>query len=226
MDLSISTASDLINTTSDFMSGTNTITIQDGGVLSIDNNWVQGFATWSEKRKTFWGHKNTNKPELQARAFFKVIKKGLTKLEKKMYQKLAEEAFEQAAEYAVLGQKNVAEQFEKIMNLNLKKAAADLKGYNTFIHTKMIEKYREYLPKTKQLVIDDLEEYDKPLPKHVKVKLAVAQRHKIFDSFCVFWVQEVKDPVLFGKFGEEPDVYYFIDEWADDINIADLLKYK
>lgn len=211
--------------TTDFI-GNGTITIQDGGVMTIGNSWINGFATWSKKRKTFWGRKDTNQPELQARAFFKVVKKGLTKMEKKMYQKLAEEAFEQAAEHAALGQKNVAEQFEKIMNVNLKKAAADLKGYDTFIHTKMIEKYRDHLPKNKELVIDDLEEYEKPLPKHAKIKLAAAKKHTIFDSFCVFWIREVTDPILFGQIAEEPDFYYFIDEWDNDISVADLLKYK
>ena len=220
------TANTTAGTAGNWFGGNGTITIQDGGVLSVDNSWINGFATWSKKRKTFWGRKDSSQPELQARAFFKVVKKGLTKMEKKMYQKLAEEAFDQAVEHAALGQKNVAEQFEKIMNLNLKKAVADLKGYDTFVHTKMIEKYREHLPKTKQLVIDDLEEYDKPLPKHAKVKLAAAKKHTIFDSFCVFWIDDVRDPILFGQITEEPDIYYFIDEWDDDISVVDLLKYK
>ncbi len=213
-------ASTTIGTSSTiFLDGTTTIS-------TIDNGWIQGISYVARKRKTFWGRKDTKQPELQARAFFKVVKKGLTKMEKKLYQKLAEEAFEQAVEHAQLGQKNVAEQFEKIMNLNLKKAAADLKGYDTIIHSNMIEKYRDYLPKGKELVVDDLEEYEKPLPKHVKVKLATAKKHSIFDSFCVFWIREVVDPILFGQLKEEPDIYYFIDEWDNDISVADLLKYK
>ncbi len=195
-------------------------------IATIDNGWIQGMAYVSRKRKTFWGRKDSKQPELQARAFFRIVKKGLSKIEKKHYQKLAEEAFEQAAEHATLGQKAVAEKFEQIMNLNLKKAAADLKGYDTFVHTKMIEKYREHLPKNKELVVDDLEEYDKPLPRHAKVKLASAKKHNIFDSFCVFWIREIKDPILFGQIKEEPDVYYFIDEWDDDISVEDLLRYK
>lgn len=205
-----------------------TTTAGTAGFITVDNGWINGNAVFSynQKRKTFWGKKDTSSPDLQARAFFRVVKKGLTKMEKKMYQKLAEEAFEQAAEHAALGQKNVAEQFEKIMNVNLKKAAADLKGYDTFVHTKMIEKYRDHLPKNKQLVIDDLEEYDKPLPRHAKVKLAAAKKHGIFDSFCVFWIREVADPILFGQIEGEPDFYFFIDEWDNDISVEDLLKYK
>ncbi len=217
-----------ITTSASTAAGTNSTIFLDGTttISTIDNGWIRGISYVARKRKTFWGRKDTNQPELQARAFFRVVKKGLTKMEKKLYQKLAEEAFEQAVEHASLGQKNVAEQFEKIMNLNLKKAAADLKGYDTFVHTKMIEKYREHLPKNKELVIDDLEEYEKPLPKHVKVKLVAAKKHNIFDSFCVFWIREVVDPILFGQLKEEPDFYYFIDEWDDDISIEDLLKYK
>ena len=206
--------------------GTGSWLIGNGIITTVDNGWIQGNAYVARKRKTFWGRKDTSQPELQARAFFKVVKKGLTKMEKKFYQKLAEEAFEQAAEHASIGQKNVAEQFEKIMNLNLKKAAANLRDYDTIIHKNMIEKYRDHLPKGKELVIDDLEEYDKPLPKHVKVKLARAQKEKIFDSFCVFWIRDVVDPILFGQFKEEPDIYYFIDEWDEDVSINDLLKYK
>lgn len=205
---------------------TGSIAIGNGGMIQIDNTWIQGQAFFSKKRKRFFGKKDSKHPELQARAFFKIVKKGLTKIEQKHFQKLAEEAFEQSVEHAALGQKNVAERFEKIMNVNLKKAAADLKGYDTVIRTEMIEKYRDHLPKTKELVIDDLEEYDKPLPKHAKVKLARAKKENIFDSFCVFWIREVKDPILFGQINEEPNVYYFIDEWDDDISVDDLLRYK
>ena len=209
--------------TFEFVSGSGS-----GASLVIDNSWVQGnvIVTTSSKRKTFWGKKNTKNTDLQVRAFLKIVKKGLTRLEKKHYEKLAEEAFEQAVEHTDVGQTKVAEQFVNIMNANLKKASADLRGYDTFIHTKMIDKYRENLPINKQLVIDDLEEYEKPLPKHVKVKLCRARKEKIFDSFCVFWIQEIKDPILFGQIKEEPDMYFFIDEWDDDISVKDLLKWK
>ena len=39
-------------------------------------------------------------------------------------------------------------------------------------------------------------------------------------------LQEKKDPILFGQLKEEPDFYYFIDGWDDDISVADLLKYN
>ena len=203
-----------------------TMSIENGGFLIINNQWLSGNVIWSNKRKTFWGKKNTEFPDVQARAFFRIIKKGLTRVETKMYQKLAEEAFEQAAEHLSLGQKNVAEQFEKIFRLNIKKAAIDLADYDTIITLKMIEKYRDHLPSKKELVIDDLSEYDKPLPKHAQVKLARAKKEKVFDSFCVFWIRKVKDPILFGQIEEEPEIYYFIDEWDDDISVKDLLKYK
>src|SRR3990167_9225546 len=197
------------------------ISVVDGGIMSINNQWITGNVIFSGKRKTFFGRKNTDYPDVQARDFFRIIKKGLTKTEKKLYQKLAEEAFEQAAEHLQLGQKNVAEQFEKIFRLNIKKAAIDLADYDTIINLKMIEKYRDHLPSKKELVIDDLSEYDKPLPKHVQVKLSRAKQEKVFDSFSVFWIREVIDPILFGQIEEEPEVYYFIDEWDDDISVKD-----
>jgi hypothetical protein len=211
-----------------------TITIAPGSFLNagtfvstMGTDWMKGisFGT-ATKRRTFFGKKDTKYPDLQVRAFFKIVKAGLTQKEKKEYQKLAEEAFEQAVEYARLGQKNVAERFEKIMSLNLKKAAAQLKGYDLIIHKKMIEKYQDALPCRKELVIDDLEEYDKPLPRGAKIKLNKAKKESIFDSFCIFWIREVKDPILFGQFNEDPDVYYYVAEWDDDISIEDLLKYK
>lgn len=229
---------DMLTTNDSFIEINQTagMTVEPGGYIG-NSNFIQPIITgWStgvsfgevkpSRRKVLWGRKKTNLVNLQVKAFFKIVKKGLTRKEKKEYQKLAEEAFQQAIEHARIGQKNVAERFEKIMSLNLKKAAAQVKGYTLVIHEKQVEKYRDHLPDCKRLVIDPLDEYDKPLPRSAKIKLSAAKKENIFDTFCVFWIEEVKDPILFGQFNEDPDVYYHIAEWDDDISVEDLLKYK
>jgi hypothetical protein len=198
---------------------------------------VQGAMTWSDwnmdvfkKRRRFLGKNEDGKTK--AEFFFKVLKKGLKKYEWKKFRDDAEKAFEEAVKHEGLGQDNVAKKLEKIMNQKLKLSAIGISGYDKYVDDKMIEEYRKYLPKMtmtkdgKELIIDDLTEYDKPLPEHAQKKLAVAKKAKVFDSFCVFWIKEVKDPILFGQITEQPDVFYYIDEWDSDISIEDLLKYK
>ena len=205
------------------------ITIDANGIdttdisISTGTSWVNAGIGKFRKRRRFLGRKEGAKPE-EAGVVFDLIKKGLTKQKEKRFKELAEKAFENALKYSEIGQKSVSKEFEEIFTKNLKLAAIQVAEYDLIITKKQVEKYRDKLPCQKELVVDDLEEYEKPIPRRVVKKLEAAKEWKVFDSFCVFWIQEVKDPILFGQIKEEPDKFFFIAEWARDISVKDLMK--
>lgn len=68
-----------------------------------------------------------------------------------------------------------------------------------------------------------IEQYDKCPPESVLASLEEAQNRKIFDSYEVAHIVNVKDPILFGRINGCPD-RFFIDQWDTDVTIKDLLK--
>jgi hypothetical protein len=193
------------------------------GTLQIQTPWLESSTEIFKKRRRFLGRGDER---LEAKTFFKILKKGLKKDVVRNFKDLAEKAFDEALKAEEIGAGRVKDKLEKKLEFFLKKTAIQAAGYDVYINEKMIEKYREHLPCNKELVIDEISEYEKPLPRHAQIKLKKAKQYEVFDSFWIFWIQEVKDPILFGQINEESDVYFFIDEWDNDISIEDLLKYK
>ena len=194
------------------------------GRVTIDNDWISGHVNLLKKRRRFLGRSTDESPE-KAVAFFDLIKKNLKPAQEKKFKELAEKAFEEALKYEKIGQKTVVGDLEVEINKNLKLAAIQVSDYNKIVVKKQVDEYCEHLPKNKELIVDDLEEFGKPIPGSVLENVEKAKECKIFDSYCVFWIREVKDPIIFGQIKEESEKYFFIDEWDDDISVEDLLEY-
>lgn len=82
---------------------------------------------------------------------------------------------------------------------------------------------REY---DKEFVLTELKEYKHLPPNHVLKSLKEAKKRKCFDKFCVGHIRKVKDPILFGQIDGFAELYFFIDQWGEDVKIEDILKYE
>jgi len=192
----------------------------------VESNWGHANVEYKRKRRQLFGKKSVvGDGQVQARLVFHLIKKGLSKQQKEKFAELADKAFQEAVKNDKLGLTSVAKSFEKEMEKNLKLATIQTMGYDAlYITEKQVEKYKDKLSSNKALVIDDLEEYDKPIPSNVQIALKSAKEAELFDTFCIFWIREVKDPILFGQIEELPDRYYFIAEWNKDISVKELMR--
>ena len=104
-----------------------------------------------------------------------------------------------------------------------------------FITPEDVSKFNERLKKEtmietpdsysyKKLVFIALEKYEKIPPADILEKLEVAQEKKCFDRFeiaKVDWIEEVKDPILFGRI-DNCDDYFFVGQWDDDVKFEDV----
>ncbi len=158
--------------------------------------------------------------------WIKGARQKLTKKEQKEYADRAEKAFKEAVKNMEMGLDKVAKDFEHEMEVALNKAALPAHGYDTFITNKEINEFRNHLPKNKELVIDEIDEYDRPLPREIQKELEKAKKTKLFAKFVIFWVRRVPDPILFGIMPDDKDKFYFIAQWDNDVSIEDFLKYK
>lgn len=86
----------------------------------------------------------------------------------------------------------------------------------------LVEKPNSY--SYKKLVFIALDKYEKIPPADVLEKLEVAQEKKCFDRYEIAkidWIEEVKDPILFGRI-DNCDDYFFIGQWDDDVKFEDV----
>jgi len=77
----------------------------------------------------------------------------------------------------------------------------------------------------KRLGFIRLENYPEIPPAHALKRLLEARKAGCFDSFEVCrieWIEEVKDPILFGRIENCAD-RFFISQWDDDIKLSDIV---
>ena len=67
-----------------------------------------------------------------------------------------------------------------------------------------------------------IEEYESIPPKEVLTKLRMHKNRLLFDYFTIASVENIKDPLLFGRINET-EYRYFIAQWGEDIKLDDLV---
>ncbi len=75
----------------------------------------------------------------------------------------------------------------------------------------------------KRLAIVEIKDYKKLPPDHVLESLKAAQEKDLFDTFHVAYIERTKDPILFGKIKAFKNLYFFIDQWGDDVSFEEIL---
>lgn len=75
----------------------------------------------------------------------------------------------------------------------------------------------------KELVVVKIKDYKKLPPDTVLESLQKAQNKNCFDDFSIAYIRRVKDPILFGTIDDFKNLYFFIDQWGDDVKIEDII---
>ena len=75
----------------------------------------------------------------------------------------------------------------------------------------------------KRLEIVLMGDYKKLPPDSVLESLKAAQDADIFDTFHIAYIVKVKDPILFAKIAAFPNLFFFIDQWGDDVTFEEIL---
>ncbi len=126
-----------------------------------------------------------------------------------------------------VGFKNASAQL-KAKKIKAQKLAVAYEHYR-YVTDEKIRKFNQALRNdNKYLNFESIESYANVPPESVLANLEKAQALtvagvKVFDSYEVASIQEVKDPLLFGRVNGCFD-HFFIDQWGEDVKITDLLK--
>lgn len=129
-----------------------------------------------------------------------------------------------------LGFKGVAKKAERMVRMKV--AYSDY----LFVTPQHISDFNEKLKKEtlkedkrayhyKKLVFIPLEKYEMIPSATALNALEATQIRGIFDFFSVCkidWVEEIKDPIIFGQI-EGCEDYFFISQWDDDVRIEEII---
>lgn len=124
-----------------------------------------------------------------------------------------------------LGFKVAAQRVDVARQLQRKTALA-YEHYRYVTSEKMYAFCRSVLDNSghaKQVVMTPVEGYAGIPPAYALDALEVAKKRGCFDTFMIASIEEVKDPILFGKITGCTD-FFCIADWGEDLRISDLLK--
>lgn len=176
--------------------------------------------------------KNGISPKL----YFKWVKKhfgllGGHRLENRLKKlwKLVEEA-------EAGGQVALSERWFNVITREMRESEMYAAGFKIFIEKEHLERFKTKV-RGREISIDPLKNFTRPVPKDVLKRKTEAERLKLFDGFVVVHYdpdkkaramteeEERKDPILFGII-KESNRYYFIGDWEDefcDLTLEDIV---
>lgn len=68
-----------------------------------------------------------------------------------------------------------------------------------------------------------VENYPRLPPRHVLDEFKEHKERNLFDYFTIASVNEIPDPILFGRIKEDKDRRWFIAQWGEDVCLDDLV---
>ena len=129
---------------------------------------------------------------------------------------------EKADELIKLGLDTAGNRLKK-KTIGKKKLREAVAGYKMCTAEDIDDFNRELKNSGRELAIVPLKDYEQIPPDSVLSSLLDAINSEIFDTFHVAFIRKVKDPILFGKIKQLPNMYFFIDQWGDDVTIEDII---
>lgn len=170
-----------------------------------------------------------SRKDIHPKLYFTFVKSKLTKIETgKLKKKIlglkfhAEEAF-------AASQKGLYEELTKHLAIAIREQIVSIAGIDQYVTKTDIEKFLK-LVRGNVVELDPLEEFPRVLPNKVRKKLKTVQEKELFDEYWILHTNltkekvtttkekiREKDPILFGKFSYNPDKFYYIIDWVDEV---------
>jgi hypothetical protein len=172
--------------------------------------------------------------------YFRFIKSKLTKIEQDLLREQLNKLKPMLIAANQSGQRALYEKLSVHAAVAIKEQEALAIGCGTRIPKKIIDRF---IPKVVDKVVkfDLLANFPRPIPVKVRTRIAEVREKQVFDEFHILYVDYTeeaplkttakkireKDPILFGTFKFQPDVFYFIVDWVDkycDITLSKVVE--
>lgn len=174
--------------------------------------------------------KLVNKPDgIHPALFFKYVKSKFTPLELATIKERIAKLRKLVVSADEMDQQALYEQFSLMLAVAIKESEAVACGYNQWVHNDSIKKFIDKVC-VKKIRFHSLEQFPRTIPDKIRKKIHSVKERGIFDELWVLYTQEPdekeikttkekikeKDPILFGRFMFNPDIFYYITDWIDE----------
>ena len=187
--------------------------------------------------------KETKEPEvLTPKEYFDILKGKREEATLESLQQVYDNACTLMKKYTVTGQKSGAVKLYNFATVCEKEIAAVNAGINTYVNRFDLDEYISKIA-SKDVVIIELENYEREIPDEIVDKLFDLKEKNIFDEYYVVFTDYTgkerkkveqkrrdKDPILFGamKIGNQLNTrLYYIGDWTDefcDLTLEKMVK--
>lgn len=190
---------------------------------SIDED---GFGS-NETTKSSSGSPSKAEATMTAEAYFNHVKEGLTKIQQDELQSRITNLVG-TLEIAPREQRALHDETQRLLAVSFLQQKAAVLGYDTMVTRDRIAEFQRQV-EFRRPELMKLGHFPRVIPAGPLQALKQAQDATLFDEFYVLtWnpkeeqVRSVtdriikKDPILFGQFAFDPDVFYYIASWEDE----------
>lgn len=174
-------------------------------------------------------------PEVEAlltpTEYFDMLKGKRQEADKESIQQMYDAACKLMRKYQVTGQRSGAQKLYKFAQVCEKELQAIEFGVTTYVNRKDLDEYISNIA-SKQVVIIELENYERDIPDELVDQISKFREHHIFDAYYVLFTdytggerkkvetaRREKDPILFGAMmiGKQINSrLYYIGSWTDE----------
>lgn len=164
---------------------------------------------------------------ITAEAYFNHVKEGLTQIQQDELQARITNLVA-TLEIAPREQRALHDEMQRLLAVSFLQQKAAVLGYDTMVTRDRIAEFQRQV-EFRRPELMKLSHFPRVIPAGPLQALRRAQEVKLFDEFYVLtWnpkeeqVKSVtdriikKDPILFGQFAFDPDVFYYIASWEDE----------
>ena len=181
---------------------------------------------------------------IEPKVFFKFVKSKLSAIDQDTLVYNLEKLKKLVVVTEEIGQQALFEKFAEQLAVATREQEALAAGYSKRIERRHIERFIKGV-KDRLIRWEDFENFPRVIPANIMKQIKACQDTCIFDGFKVLFIDHTeekeqkavkttkqkikeKDPILFGYFSFQPEVFYYIVDWIDeicDLNFRDMLAY-
>ena len=175
---------------------------------------------------------------INPKIYFKFVKSKLTKIEVDTLKKRLNKIRPLLVQAEEMKQQALFEALSNQLAVLVREQEAFAIGHEKRIHRKYIEKFMKKV-EDRCIKFEPLASFPRVIPAKVREKIKRVQESGVFDEFHILYIDHTgeelktnkqkikeKDPILFGRFNFQPDVFYFIVDWIDkycDLTLSKLI---
>ena len=177
------------------------------------------------------------KGEISVSLYFSFVKHKFSRMQEKEIMHRIKKLYKLVEDSKSIGQDGLMEEMARMLAITIRQQQAYACGIQHLIHKDVIDKFI-YRVKGRVVKLATLEEFPRVIPEDIQKKIVAVKKRNLFDEYFILYTDytgEVakttekkiieKDPIIFGKYAYDKNIYYPIASWVDEYCDLDIKSF-